>query len=76
MKKRKLKLITYQKNKCRKNQIQFYETRGFIYSIFVNLNKKDLQIIKELNENEQAKKTLGKLIKVIYEDLVNNQINK
>ena len=70
---RKLKKITYQKMKCHKNQIQFYETRGFIYSIFVNLNKKDLQIIEELNENEQARKTLGKLLKVIYEDLVNKQ---
>ena len=71
--KRKLKKITYQRMKCRKNQIRFYETRGFIYSIFVNLNKKDLQIIEELNENEQAKKTLGKLLRVIYEDLVNQQ---
>ena len=71
--KRKLKKITYQRMKCRKNQIRFYETRGFIYSIFVNLNKKDLQIIEELNENEQAKKTLGKLLRVIYEDLVNKQ---
>lgn len=71
--KRKLKLCTYQRMKCRKNQIRFYETRGFIYSIFVNLNKKDLQIIEELNENEQAKKTLGKLLRVIYEDLVNQQ---
>ena len=70
---RKLKKITYQKKKCRKNQIRFYETRGFIYSIFVNLNKKDLQIIEELNENEQAKKTLGKLFCVFYEDLVNQQ---
>ena len=70
---RKLKLCTYQKKKCRKNQIRFYETRGFVYSIFVNLNKKDLQIIEELNENEQAKKTLGKLLRVIYEDLVNQQ---
>ena len=35
--------------------------------------KKDLQIIEELNENEQAKKTLGKLLRVIYEDLVNQQ---
>mgnify|MGYP007017321870 CR=1 FL=1 len=74
--KRKLKLCTYQRMKCRKNQLCFYETRGFIYSIFVNLNKKDLKIIEELNENEQAKKTLGKLLKSIYEDLVNNQINK
>ena len=71
--KRKLKLCTYQRMKCRNNQIRFYETRGFIYSIFVNLNKKDLQIIEELNENEQAKKTLGKLLRVIYEDLVNQQ---
>lgn len=71
--KRKLKLITYQRMKCRKNQIQFCETRGFIYSIFINLNKKDLQIIEELNENEQARKTLGKLLRVIYEDLVNQQ---
>ena len=71
--KRKLELITYQRMKCQKNQIRFYETRGFIYSIFVNLNKKDLQIIEELNENEQAKKTLGKLLRVIYEDLVNQQ---
>ena len=71
--KRKLKKITYQRMKCRKNQIRFYETRGFVYSIFVNLNKKDLQIIEELNENEQAKKTLGKLLRVIYEDLVNQQ---
>ena len=71
--KRKLKLCTYQRMKCNKNQIRFYETRGFIYSIFVNLNKKDLQIIEELNENEQAKKTLGKLLRVIYEDLVNQQ---
>ena len=71
--KRKLKKITYQRMKCRKNQIRFYETRGFVYSIFVNLNKKDLQIIEELNENEQAKKTLGKLLRVIYEDLVNKQ---
>lgn len=71
--KRKLKLCTYQRMTCRKNQIRFYETRGFIYSIFVNLNKKDLQIIEELNENEQAKKTLGKLLRVIYEDLVNQQ---
>ena len=71
--KRKLKKITYQRMKCRKNQIRFYETRGFIYSIFVNLNKKDLQIIEELNENEQAKKTLGKLLRVIYEALVNQQ---
>ena len=74
--KRKLKKCTYQINKIGTNQLIFYEKRGFIYSIFVNLNKKDLQVIKELNENEQAKKTLGKLIKVIYEDLVNNQINK
>lgn len=71
--KRKLKYCTYQSMKCRKNQIRFYETRGFIYSIFINLNKKDLQIIEELNENEQAKKTLGKLLRVIYEDLVNQQ---
>lgn len=71
--KRKLKNCTYQLKKCRKNRIQFYETRGFIYSIFINLTKKDLQIIKELNENEQAKKTLGKLLRVIYEDLVNQQ---
>ena len=71
--KRKLKHCTYQLKKCRKNQIQFYETRGFIYSIFINLTKKDLRMIKELNENEQAKKTLGKLLKVIYEDLVNQQ---
>ena len=71
--KRKLKFCTYQRMKCRKNQIRFYETRGFIYSIFINLNKKDLQIIEELNENEQAKKTLGKLLKVIYEDLANQQ---
>ena len=70
---RKLKLCTYQRMKCRKNHIRFYETRGFVYSIFVNLNKKDLQIIEELNENEQAKKTLGKLLRVIYEDLVNQQ---
>ena len=70
MKKRKLKHCTYQINKIGTNQIRFYEKRGFIYSIFVNLNKKDLQIIEELNENEQAKKTLGKLIKVIYEDLI------
>ena len=70
---RKLKLCTYQRMKCRKNQIQFYETRGFIYSIFINFTKKDLQIIEELNENEQAKKTLGKLLRVIYEDLVNQQ---
>ena len=69
--KRKLKLCTYQRMKCRKNQIRFYETRGFIYSIFINLNKKDLQIIEELNENEQAKKTLGKLLRAIYEDLAN-----
>ena len=69
--KRKLKLCTYQKKKCRKNQIRFYETRGFIYSIFINLTKKDLQVIEELNSNEQAKKTLGKLLKVIYEDLAN-----
>ena len=26
-----------------------------------------------IDENEQAKKTLGKLLKVIYEDLVNQQ---
>jgi 3-hydroxyisobutyrate dehydrogenase-like beta-hydroxyacid dehydrogenase len=71
--KRKLKQCTYQINKIGTNQIRFYETRGFIYSIFVNLNKKDLQIIEELNQNEQAKKTLGKLIKVIYEDLVQQQ---
>ena len=71
--KRKLKKITYQRMKCRKNQIQFYETRGFIYSIFINLNKKDLEIIEELNEHEQAKKTLGKLLCAIYEDLVNQQ---
>ena len=70
---RKLKKITYQRMKCHKNQIRFYEKRGFIYSIFVNLNKKDLQIIEELNENEQAKKTLGKLLRVFYEDLVNQQ---
>ena len=70
---RKLKMCTYQRMKCRNNRIRFYETRGFIYSIFVNLNKKDLQIIEELNENEQAKKTLGKLLKVIYNDLVNKQ---
>jgi hypothetical protein len=70
MKKRKLKHCTYQINKIGNNQLRFYETRGFIYSIFVNLNKKDLQVIKELNENEQAKKTLGKLIKIIYEDLI------
>ena len=69
--KRKLKFCTYQRMKCRKNQIRFYETKGFIYSIFINLNKKDLQIIEELNENEQAKKTLGKLLRVIYEDLAN-----
>ena len=71
--KRKLKLITYQEKKCKSNQIRFYEKSGFIYSIFVNLNKKDLQIIEELNENEQARKTLGKLLKVIYEDFVNQQ---
>ena len=71
--KRKLKLITYQRMKCRKNQIRFYETRGFIYSIFINLTKEDLQIIEELNENEQAKKTLGKLLRVIYDDLVNQE---
>lgn len=71
--KRKLKMCTYQRMQCRNNRIRFYETRGFIYSIFVNLNKKDLQIIEELNENEQAKKTLGKLLKVIYEDIVNKQ---
>ena len=70
MKKRKLKHCTYQINKIGTNQIRFHETRGFIYSIFINLTKKDLQIIEELNENEQAKKTLGKLIKVIYEDLI------
>ena len=70
---RKLKHCTYQLNKIGTNQIRFYEKRGFIYSIFINLTKKDLQIIKELNENEQAKKTLGKLIKVIYEDLVKQQ---
>lgn len=71
--KRKLKHCTYQLEKCRKNQIKFYETRGFVYSIFINFNKKDLQIIEELNENKQAKKTLGKLLHVIYEDLVNKQ---
>ena len=71
--KRELKKITYQRMKCRKNQLQFYEKRGFIYSIFVNFNKKDLEIIEELNEHEQAKKTLGKLLCVIYEDLVNQQ---
>ena len=71
--KRKLKLCTYQRMKCRNNQIRFYETRGFVYSIFVNLNKKDLQILEELNENEQAIKTLGKLLKIIYEDLINQQ---
>jgi hypothetical protein len=73
---RKLKKCTYQINKIGTNQLCFYEKRGFIYSIFVNLNKKDLQIIEELNQKEQAKKTLRKLLKVIYEDLVNNQINK
>lgn len=70
---RKLKQCTYQLNKVGNNQLRFYEKRGFIYSIFINLTKKDLQVIKELNENEQAKKTLGKLIKVIYEDLVKQQ---
>ena len=70
---RTLKHCTYQINKIGTNQIRFYETRGFIYSVFINLTKKDLQVIKELNENEQAKKTLGKLLKVIYEDLVNQQ---
>ena len=70
---RKLKACTYQKKKCKNNQIRFYETRGFIYSIFVDFDKKDLQIIEELNSNEQAKKTLGKLLKVIYEDLINQQ---
>ena len=71
--KRKLKLCTYQRKVCRKNQIQFYETRGFIYSIFINLTKEDLQVIKELNENKRTKKTLGKLLRVIYEDLINQQ---
>ena len=70
---RKLKQCTYQINSIGTNQILFNEKRGFIYSIFVNLNKKDLQVIKELNQNEQAKKTLGKLIKIIYEDLVKQQ---
>ena len=71
--KRKLKLCTYQKKKCRKNQIQFYETRGFIYSIFINLTKEDLQVIEELYENKRTKKTLGKLLRAIYEDLINQQ---
>lgn len=71
--KRKLKYCTYQLMKCRKNQIKFYETRGFIYSIFINLTKEDLQVIEELNENKRYKKTLGKLLHVIYEDLVNQQ---
>ena len=70
---RKLKHCTYQINKIGTNQIRFYETRDFIYSIFVDFDKKDLQIIEELNSNEQAKKTLGKLLKVIYEDLINQQ---
>ena len=70
---RKLKRCAYRIDLIGTNQIRFYEKRGFIYSIFINLNKKDLQIIEELNENEQAKKTLGKLLKVIYEDLVNQQ---
>ena len=60
---RKLKQCTYQINKIGTNQIRFYETRGFIYSIFINLTKKDLQIIKELNENEQAKKNIRKVDK-------------
>lgn len=71
--KRKLKFCTYQRMKCRKNQIQFYETRGFIYSIFINLTKEDLRVIEELNENKQTKKTLGKLLRAIYEDLANQQ---
>lgn len=69
--KRKLKYCTYQIMKCRKNQIRFYETRGFIYSIFINLTKEDLQVIEELNENKRTKKTLGKLLRAIYEDLAN-----
>ena len=69
--KRKLKYCTYQPMQCRKNQIKFYETRGFIYSIFINLTKEDLQVIEELNENKRYKKTLGKLLRVIYEDLAN-----
>lgn len=71
--KRKLKYCTYQINTCRKNRIRFYETRGFIYSIFVNLTKEDLQVIEELNENKRTKKTLGKLLRAIYEDLANQQ---
>ena len=68
---RKLKCCTYQRMKCRKNQIRFYEKRGFIYSVFINLTKEDLQVIEELNENKRTKKTLGKLLRVIYEDLAN-----
>ena len=71
--KRKLKLITYQEKKCKSNQIRFYEKRGFIYSIFINLTKEDLQVIEELNENKRTRKTLGKLLRVIYEDFVNQQ---
>lgn len=71
--KRKLKHCTYEIMKCRKNQLRFYETRGFIYSIFINLTKEDLQVIEELNENKRTKKTLGKLVRVIYEDLANHQ---
>ena len=71
--KRKLKHCTYQINKIGTNQIRFYETRGCVYSIFIKQTKKDLQVIEELNENERTKKTLGKLIKVIYEDLINQQ---
>ena len=44
---------------------------NFIYSIFINLTKEDLQVIEELNENKRTKKTLGKLMRVIYEDLAN-----
>ena len=71
--KRKLRFCTYQLMKCRKNQIKFYETRGFIYSIFINLTKEDLQVIEELNENKRYKKTLGKLLRAIYNDLINQK---
>ena len=46
MEKKELKQCTYQINKIGTNQILFYEKRGFIYSIFINLTKKDLQVIK------------------------------
>ena len=70
---RKLKLWTYEINECRKNKIRFLETNGFIHSIFYDFTEEEILIIKELNENKQTKKTLGKLVKIIYEDLINQQ---